>query len=151
MALDKEEWFLVGVALIGVLLSAYAVPLHYSGDGSKLCDINETFNCDTVNKSQWSTLFGIPVAILGLLSYTGIALLILKRKFVQSVTGLVEKDVWQYLAIVTTLMLFFQGYLTLAEALWIKAFCIVCIGSQICILLLAIFAWKRFFKACENA
>ena len=34
--------------------------------GSAICNINSTFNCDTVSASKFATLFGIPMAIWGL-------------------------------------------------------------------------------------
>lgn len=47
--------------------------------GPAVCNINQTFNCDTVAASKFSSLFGIPMAVYGIV--TQIMLLILTLNF----------------------------------------------------------------------
>src|SRR5690242_13652682 len=108
----KRETGLMAIALLGILLAAYAIPLHYPPSSSSICNISETVNCDKVNKSPWSEIFGIPVAILGLLSYLFVFLAILKRSMVERVTGFTADDFWQYFLYLVAFMFFFQLYLT---------------------------------------
>src|SRR3989344_5283247 len=111
-------------AFIGMLLSVYAIPLHFANDGSSLCDIGETLSCDKVNKSQWSTFVGVPVAFLGLIAYAVV-----------------------FLLVITVIMFAFQAYLTITEIFFIHAYCIVCLGSQACTIALVWLAWKEYNKS----
>lgn len=65
---------ILSVALISTLISfclhIYLSIQHYKlkfglGEGKSLCNINETFNCDAVTASQFSTLFGSPLSNWG--------------------------------------------------------------------------------------
>lgn len=38
-----------------------------------LCNVNATLNCDSVNSSEYSELFGFPIALLGVAFYLGLA------------------------------------------------------------------------------
>jgi vitamin-K-epoxide reductase (warfarin-sensitive) len=139
-----REKAMLAIALIGIILSAYAIPLHYSEGGSKLCDISETISCDKVNKSQYSTLLGIPVAILGLLSYLLLFLLVLKRGAIQRALAFTHADFSQYLLFLAAAMCLFQIYLTSMEIFVLNAYCIVCILSQLCMLALVWLSWQEF-------
>jgi uncharacterized membrane protein len=61
--------------ILSILLSIYLTYQHYK-EGSSFCDLSEGLSCGVVNKSEWSELFGIPVAILGLLTFLGIYFLV---------------------------------------------------------------------------
>ncbi len=52
-------------ALMGVAVSLYLGAQHLADAGSSLCSVNATFDCDRVNRSEYSSLFGIPIAFLG--------------------------------------------------------------------------------------
>ncbi len=61
--------------LAGMAASLYLANQHLSvicGDSS-ICSINETFDCDKVNTSSFSELFGLPVALYGLGFYFAVA------------------------------------------------------------------------------
>jgi len=48
-------------------LSKHFFELHLGlSSGTAACNINSTFNCDTVSASKYATLFGIPMALWGL-------------------------------------------------------------------------------------
>ncbi len=130
MSRSTAERVIIGLTIFGLLFALYSVSLHYSSDGSRLCNISETFNCDKVNKSPWSVFLGVPVAIWGTIAYLIVFALAYRKKSIQSALGFTNRDWWGYFILLTTAMLVFQGYLTLAEVLWIKAYCIACLGSQ---------------------
>lgn len=131
------EYTLLVTALVGILLAAYAVALHYAPSSSSFCSFSASWDCDKVNKSPWSSLFGIPVAILGLLSYLAVFLIVLKRRTIQSLLDFTERDYYSYLAFAALCMFGFQLYLTYIEAFVIHSFCVVCLASQACTLVLA--------------
>lgn len=62
-------------SLMGAGVSSYLTVSHYAAQSgaASVCNINETFNCDVVNTSQYSELGGIPIALLGLGFYVGVA------------------------------------------------------------------------------
>jgi len=140
---SRAEKLFITLAILGALLAAYAISLHYK-DGGSICDINETLSCDVVNKSPWSTFFGIPVAILGMLAYAVITLLVLKKKALLIMLGFTEKDFWQYILVLVGGMFLFQAYLTYVEAVHIGAYCVVCLGSQVIVLALVTISLIRF-------
>lgn len=141
------EKAILALAFVGVLLAAYGLWLHYAGDAGSICNLNETFSCDTVNKSAYATLFGVPVALLGLLAYAGLFLLVLLGRRVRRALAFTEKDHLQYLLGLAIVMLLFQGYLTFVEIAILHAYCLVCLGSQATILAIAILSWRRYRAA----
>lgn len=143
MARPKAEVAMMILAVIGMLLSLYAITLHYGGD-SKLCDINATFSCDTVNKSQYAVFLGIPVAVLGAIAYVIAAKALFFRRRIERFLDFTQKDLNWYLLILIGVMFLFQLYLTFAEVFLIRAYCIVCLGSQAVTLALLILAWRMY-------
>src|SRR3954452_22146971 len=57
------------VALIGLAIATYLTVVHYAG-GTPVCAI--AHGCATVQKSHYAELAGIPVALLGALTYLAI-------------------------------------------------------------------------------
>lgn len=124
------SWLVVAIvtlALAGVAISGYALYLHYA-PATSFCNISGWFSCDTVNKGPYSELFGIPVALLGILGYAAVGTLTLLRRF-------------KLAALSSTAGLLFALYLTSLEAFVIFSFCLVCLASQFVILVLTIFVW----------
>ncbi|MGC9974743.1 MAG: vitamin K epoxide reductase family protein, partial [Gaiellaceae bacterium] len=56
------------LALIGAGIAGYLTYTHFKGT-PPVC---LTGGCEVVQRSRWSELFGIPVALLGLLAYLSI-------------------------------------------------------------------------------
>lgn len=62
----------MGLSSLGIVLSAYLTTLHLrhlSTGAPSLCNFSQTLNCDVVNTSAWSELFGTPISHLGTLFY----------------------------------------------------------------------------------
>jgi uncharacterized membrane protein len=64
------------VALIGLALSIYLTVEHYTSPTILACPATATINCVKVTTSSYSVIAGIPVAVLGLLYYVGMAILV---------------------------------------------------------------------------
>jgi len=128
-------------ALAGVGLSIFSL-LHNQGlaDGTA-CTLGEVFNCDLVNLSRYSKIFGIPVALLGILGYGFIvltSLLLLFRPY--------DRGVFILLLLSSIGGLLFALYLTAIEAFVLYAWCIVCLTSQaliFSIFLMSLYVWRR--------
>ena len=117
--------------ILGVGVSSYLVDMHYSNE-TGLCTIDETFDCNKVNTSEYSTFAGVPVAVMGLIGYiilSIIGVLLIKRE-----------DKWTLLTglliVLSMIALVFSLYLTYIEITVIRALCIFCIISQITIFII---------------
>ena len=116
----KENlWNIAGVlSLVGVCLAIYLFYNFLTKPAVESCYLNSTINCDAVTKGSLSTLFGIPVSLVGLLGYIAIffsALFKLKKLLLG----------------VTTFGMIFCLYLTSQEVFVLKVICPVCITCQI--------------------
>src|SRR6266849_500705 len=118
------RWLWVGVSLVvfaGVSVSSVSLYHHFSKSKTSFCDINESFNCDLVNRSIYSTVLGVPVALIGILGY----LLILGLATVYRDKA--ETPVM--LLIVSVAGLGFALYLTYIEAHVLGVWCGLCLTS----------------------
>jgi vitamin-K-epoxide reductase (warfarin-sensitive) len=135
---DRLAIVILVIAIIGIGLSAYSLERHYKTDESTFCDIDETFNCDIVNRSIYAKFLGIPVAGIGIVGY--IALLILSR-----INR--EKKLFSALLILGSLAgLGFSLYLTYVEARLLGVYCVICLASLACIVTITILAITRHLK-----
>ena len=60
------RWTSIGVAIVGLAIALYLTVVHYSG-AEAFCGIGHA--CVTVQRSAYSELAGVPVALLGVLTY----------------------------------------------------------------------------------
>ena len=120
----KYQKLLKLLSFLGMLVTAYLIYQHYKESADSFCNINNYISCDIVNKSIYAEIFGIPVSILGFLSYTLIfaGTFFLNRKFVIA-----------SLALFAGFGLGFSLYLTGIEFFALRAICIFCIAQQILI------------------
>lgn len=56
------------LAIVGAIVSGLALQVHYSSATSP-CSINEKWDCGIVNHSSYSTVGGVPVALIGVVGY----------------------------------------------------------------------------------
>jgi uncharacterized membrane protein len=61
------------LAVCGIVVSSTSLQHHYATSKTPYCDIGETFNCDIVNRSEYSAILGIPVALVGMIGYAALA------------------------------------------------------------------------------
>lgn len=109
------------LAVAGVAVSAVALQRHYAKSATAFCDVGEKFNCDIVNRSEYSSLMGIPVAALGVAGYgmlLALATLYRSRP---------ETPMWLLAAAFGGLG--FALYLTYVEAYVLGTWCILCLSS----------------------
>ena len=66
-------WGVAILAVCGVVVSSVSLQRHYATSKTAFCDVGETFNCDLVNRSEYSKILGIPVALIGMLGYAALA------------------------------------------------------------------------------
>lgn len=120
------------LSLAGVAVSGMSLQRHYAKSASEFCDFSQTFNCDVVNRSDYSEIAGIPVAGIGVAGYAALLLLSTARKS--------RKETPVQLAATATAGLVFALYLTWIEAYKLKTWCILCLGSLAAIFLITLCA-----------
>lgn len=133
-AVNRGRYFLLIVlcAGLGVAASGLSLQLHYHRDASSFCNINATFDCDVVNRSAYSEVAGIPVALVGLLAYLVIlGLAVFQRK---------KTETPALLLFLGFAGLAFSLYLTYVEAAVLQTWCILCLASLLSITLISLFS-----------
>jgi uncharacterized membrane protein len=127
--------FAIGVvALVGLAIASYLTVVHYTGD-QPVCAI--AHGCAIVQQSDYAALAGIPVAVLGVGGYLAI-LGSLAR----------EGELWRAATALFALAGFgFSAWLTYVEVVRLDAICIWCVGSAICMTVLAVLAVARVLSA----
>jgi vitamin-K-epoxide reductase (warfarin-sensitive) len=109
------------LSLAGVVVSAISLQRHYAASASGFCDFNQRFNCDIVNRSEYSSIVGIPVAGIGVAGY---ALLFVLATFRQA-----HRETSTQLFGAAIVGLAFALYLTYVEAYELETWCILCLSS----------------------
>ena len=102
--------------LIGAAIAAYLTYVHYA----HTAPICTTGGCETVQKSKYAELAGVPVALLGLVTYV----VLLGIAFVRGVTA---ATAGVFVALVGVV---FSGYLLWAQLGPIGAICQWCLGND---------------------
>ena len=109
------------LATAGVVISSVSLAHHYGTSKSSFCDLSETLNCDIVNRSEYSTLLGIPVALIGILGY---AALFVVATLYRRRPGTPRLLFWGAM-----IGLGFALYLTYIEGFVLSTWCILCLSS----------------------
>ena len=53
------------LAVQGIIVSSVSLDHHFRKSKTSYCDFGQSFNCDIVNRSEYSTIAGVPVALIG--------------------------------------------------------------------------------------
>lgn len=130
-------------ALIGTSVSVYALFHNVGFASGAFCSLNETFDCDIVNKGPYSQIAGIPVALIGVIGYLFIFISALVQLYKPK-----DKSIAQFLLLASIGGLLFSFYLTGIEFAILKTWCLLCITSQVSILIIFSFSlWNYLFMA----
>jgi uncharacterized membrane protein len=109
---------LLGVlAAAGLLISAYLTWVHFA-QVAPVC-VGGSGGCETVQSSRYASVLGVPVAVLGLVGYTGLLFSAVLRGELGVYLGFL-------IALIGTL---FSVYLTYLEVFVIHAICQWCVAS----------------------
>jgi protein-disulfide isomerase/uncharacterized membrane protein len=120
---------LIGIGLSYVALQQHVVYVNGFETGPSFCHLNAHFNCEAVNASEWSSVFGIPVASYGLFFY---ALLLLGSVCATSRGRILSLRTWSAIVVVlSTLASFLSIALFAISEIFIGSLCLMCIGLYI--------------------
>ncbi len=128
MRLDRSAsdfWVCVAaavLALIGIGVTAYLLYERYHGN-APMCVLGG--GCTAVQRSKYSTVAGVPVALLGLLAYVALLVCALVRWQVAALAAL----------FITLLGVLLSAWLTYLELDQIHAICEYCVASAIIVTL----------------
>ena len=130
----NRMWFLLIaiLSIAGILVSAVSLQRHYAKSATEFCDFSQKFNCDIVNRSEYSETEGIPVAAVGVLGYAAL--------FFLSTFSKARAETPNRLLAASLAGLCFALYLTYVEAHTLKTWCILCVVSQALIFLITVSA-----------
>jgi len=124
---------LISLSIFGILLAIYLFINYLTKPLLESCYINSVVNCDAVTKGSLSTLFGVPVSLIGLTGYVVILLssIFKKKKFVLGMSsfGMV-----------------FCLYITFQEIFFLRVLCPVCLTCQLVMLMVFLIAFRINLK-----
>ncbi len=126
-------------AALGLLDSAYLLTVHWGWWTAVCLGVG---NCEVVNMSVYSELLGIPVALLGGLSY--IALMALSYAVLQDIYAEYAQIARFFIAAVGVA---FSAYLTGIELFVLHEICPWCVMSAILITLIAVLSFMDLRQA----
>jgi uncharacterized membrane protein len=130
---------IAAVALAGIVVSGVSLQRHYAKSASAFCDFGERFNCDIVNRSEYSTVMGIPVAAIGVAGY-GILFALATFYRARMHTPI-------RLLLFSVAGLLFALYLTYIEGHILETWCILCLSSLALITVITLLAWVVNLRA----
>jgi len=131
------------LAVLGIVVSSVSLAHHYRKSKTSFCDFGESFNCDIVNRSEYSTIAGIPVALIGILGY---AALLAFATFYR------DKAETPGILVVGSLGgLGFALYLTYVEKYVLSAWCILCLSSLALIFTITVLSMLLFLRSIRRA
>jgi vitamin-K-epoxide reductase (warfarin-sensitive) len=120
------------LSVAGIAVSVVSLQRHYAKSATAFCDVGEKFNCDIVNRSEYSRVMGIPVAGIGIAGYAVLFALATVYRYRQ------ETPLRLLLAAVVGLV--FALYLTYIEGYVLETWCILCLSSLVAIAMITVLA-----------
>jgi uncharacterized membrane protein/protein-disulfide isomerase len=140
-------WTVMVITLLGLAAAVSLAVSHYrlftDPAYSSFCAISKSINCDTVSQSPYAVLWGVPIAVWGVLGYLSFLLMLL----LSLGPSANHQRVWTLLF---SMALGFSGYslaLAAISTFLIGSYCILCIALYAVNLLLLFFSWivrRRF-------
>ena len=130
------------LAIAGVAASSISLYHHFSKSRTSFCDIGESFNCDLVNRSQYSTVRGVPVALLGILGYLFVLSLATVYRDKAETPFILAGAALAGLALAL--------YLTYVEAFVLHAWCLLCLSSLATIAAISVISSWNAIRALRS-
>ncbi len=133
--MNARRWAVLFFLLVGMAASGYLTYTHLAHVDPVCYGVGD---CAYVQASSYAKIFGIPIALLGLLAYMGMFLLAIAAYTVlDEARGYLAQQALFGLAFAGTL---YSAYLTYVEAFVLHAWCIYCVTSAIAITAVCVLA-----------
>ncbi|MGE3973222.1 MAG: vitamin K epoxide reductase family protein [Bdellovibrionales bacterium] len=139
-------WLSLVSTVIAVGVHMYLTQHHYTlifgaSDSPSICNINQTFSCDTVNTSPFSEFLGKPIALWAALTNTVLALFLFWQ-LIASATPFLRRLSF-YIASFILLGSIVMGVISFTQ---LGTFCLFCIFAYV----LSLLTWIGTFKNLES-
>src|SRR5215203_2535375 len=125
------------LALAGVAIPSYLTWVHYHL-GGLVCPLGGG-GCETVQKSRYAELVGVPVAVLGLVAYLAVLVTAFVRRLIAAAAA----------AAIALGGLVFALWLVYVMARVVDAWCIWCLASDVVLTLLTVACVARVWRETE--
>jgi uncharacterized membrane protein len=134
-SINWVQWGLILLAIAGLGVSAYLM-WGYTVEGAQL-SCGGSSGCETVKESPYANIMGIPLPVLGLLSYFVLLVLVVLQGWFSAKKG--QWTPYMALAIfgISLVGVLYSAYLTYLELFVIYAICRWCVTSAV--IMVAIF------------
>lgn len=114
------------LSLAGMAVMAYLTAVHYAESGSAFCDLSQELSCSFVNQSRYADVAGIPIAVLGIITFAVLGLLAMQGNA-------------RIILLVVLASLLPSLYLSGIEFFVLKSICVFCeIAKALFIIILAV-------------
>lgn len=120
---SPAKWLSIGLLIpgaVGLFDATYLTSAHYTGRAVTCSFLG---GCEQVTTSQYATIFGIPVALIGALYYLAVMLLILAYHETK------QSNLLKLIAALTGAGFLFSLWFVYLQAFVIKALCLYCLIS----------------------
>jgi len=127
----NKVWILITTfSIIGIILASYLAYNYFGPKPLGVCSISDSVNCDEVAKGgSLSTIFGIPVSLIGLAGYIVIL-----------ISSLLKKEKLAFA--MSTFGMLFCLRITFLELFSVRIICPVCLACQIVMIVLFLLSLK---------
>jgi vitamin-K-epoxide reductase (warfarin-sensitive) len=129
-------------AILGIAVSSVSLDHHYRKSITSYCDFGQTFNCDIVNRSEYSTIAGVPVALIGIVGYVVLLAFATFYREKAETPGILLAG--------SGFGLGFALYLTYVEKFILGVWCILCLTSLAAILSITILSFILFLQSVNR-
>lgn len=144
--ISEQTWIhiLMLISLITMGVHLYLTTQHYQlklglAESPAVCNVNATFNCDTVGVSRYATLFGIPMALLGLFTQIVFFIWLVSVRFhLSSSNERIKRFLFWFslfVALVSVVMAYFSSF-------YLGTFCLFCIAAYVLSATQLFAAWR---------
>jgi len=128
-----SRWFL-GFAALGLAASSASTWVHHrlltDPTYVSVCDVNSTFSCSEAYTSQYGSIDGVPVALLGVVFFLFvIGLVVMCRRSASA-----ERSLPGYLFAASTIGLAMVLYLGYASYVILGTICLLCVGTYVAVI-----------------
>ena len=131
------------LAAAGIAVSSVSLDHHFRKSKTSFCDFGQSFNCDIVNRSEYSTVAGVPVALIGIIGYAALLAFATFYREKAETPGILLFGSLGGLA--------FALYLTYIEKYVLATWCILCLSSLAVISVITLVSGLLFARSLQKA
>ena len=135
---NRTNRILFILSLLGIVIAIYVLQ-SFLRDAPIVC-LNS--GCETVRKSPYSWLFGVPIPGYGLVGYTILAIL----AFLRTTSTKLHKQLLPWIVGIATGGVAFVAWFTYMELFVIRGICTWCAVSAVNMVTIASLAWIEYRK-----